>query len=523
MAQVSPTLTVGSYNLLAQGFVAPFANTPAADLAWPARRQRIAAALAALDADVLCVQELQSSSRGWGRALSGADAAGPDHAQQLRLLLAARGYDGCYQVMDDDARSSYATAKHDVAWTPEAADAEADDADAAAAGAATASGEAAPAAPSGKRNAAWPCSSAPGARIGNALFWRRLAWTCVAQRPVLLSSVITDLTKERGNLPAYRLLQNSKTAILCLLRHAATGALVLVGCTHLPAPSGFESSEAEEGGGGEGAAPPAAAAAAAALLPKGAVLQVQLAEAIVREAAEMLEHLGLSARVPFVLAGDFNAKPESACYRLLTTGGLPPGDPSLSGLVAAKPRPAGAAQPAGASAAQPAAVALPFPRPDCAGGGPFASAYAVVNGREPDFTNLRLCYGEDALRSARAAAVEAARAAGAKSAAAAAAKVAAAGLRAVPGETIFSAPLDYVFYRNPRAPDGGGVVGSVTTLRAVAVRATPTAEEARAECGALPSRSFPSDHVPIAATFALAVAVGGSGPAGGAGSVSGAS
>jgi hypothetical protein len=227
--------------------------------------------------------------------------------------------------------------------------------------------------------------------------------------------------------------------------------------------------------------------------------------------------------VPFVLAGDFNAKPESACYRLLTTGGLPPGDPSLSGLVAAKPRPAGAAQPAGASTAQPAAVALPFPRPDCAGGGPFASAYAVVNGREPDFTNLRLCYGEDALRSARAAAVEAARAAGAKSAAAAAANVAAAGLRAVPGETIFSAPLDYVFYRNPRAPDGGGVVGSVTTLRAVAVRATPTAEEARAECGALPSRSFPSDHVPIAATFALAVAVGGSGPAGGAGSVSGAS
>jgi hypothetical protein len=98
-----------------------------------------------------------------------------------------------------------------------------------------------------------------------------------------------------------------------------------------------------------------------------------------------------------------------------------------------------------------------------------------------------------------AAAPAAGSAAALKRQAAAEEAVAAAGLRGVPGETIFAAPLDYIMFRNPPPAAVGGL--PATHLRPIAVLPTPTAAEVSAECGALPSKTFASDHVPIAATF----------------------
>ena len=221
---------------------------------------------------------------------------------------------------------------------------------------------------------------------------------------------------------------------------------------------------------------------------------------------------------------------------------------------------------------------LPFPRPSCGGlGRAFTSAYASVDGREPAWTNFRLCYDEGHLKAARNAAIEAAMAldaakgevavdggskgeggkggggeggggiggaggskrvrkagdgrdcstdikpptesdggaivvaalAAARARAAAEKLVADAGLRDVPGEHAFRACLDYVFYRNPAPPLStlsASMAPPRALLRAVAVAPTPSAEAAAAECGALPSRTHPSDHVAIAATFEVEIA-----------------
>jgi len=102
-------LTVRSFNILAQGFSGPFWYVDRDDLSWVKRRERILVSLTAHTAvgcapSFICVQELQSTSRGWGRLLSGVD--GDDHAEWLRLKMASLGYEGLYAVNDDAASSS---------------------------------------------------------------------------------------------------------------------------------------------------------------------------------------------------------------------------------------------------------------------------------------------------------------------------------------------------------------------------------------------------------------------------------
>jgi len=102
-------LTVRSFNILAQGFSGPFWYVDRDDLSWVKRRERILVSLTAHTAvgcapSFICVQELQSTSRGWGRLLSGVD--GDDHAEWLRLKMASLGYERLYAVNDDAASSS---------------------------------------------------------------------------------------------------------------------------------------------------------------------------------------------------------------------------------------------------------------------------------------------------------------------------------------------------------------------------------------------------------------------------------
>jgi len=279
---VHPRLCVCSYNVLAQGYTQPFANTPAADLAWPVRRARILALLKAFDADVICLQELQSSSRGWGRALSGRDLDGPDHAQQVRLALAAEGFEGAYQCVDDDARSSDCGPRGDVdrRGPPSGASASAGPKRSAASAAAASS---------------WTCDDGPGARLGCAIFWRRAAWERIAERPVLFSTVFMGLTKDLGLTREWHALKGWHVALMVLLRHTGSGAIVLVVCVHLPTPGGFggdTDSPADDSGSGA----PATAAVVAA--PKGAVSQVQYTEALIVEAQKLLTSLGLEDKVP---------------------------------------------------------------------------------------------------------------------------------------------------------------------------------------------------------------------------------
>ncbi len=475
--ELSVTLKVASYNVLAQGFASPFANTPGGDLEWAQRRRTILKTLRELDADVLCLQEVQSSSRGWGRALTGKDTEGPDHALQLRVQLGKEGYGGAYQVVDDDARSSDSEPKVDSSGGTSA-----------------------------KRNPGWPCEGTPGARIGVATFWRSATWTCHSQKPVLFSTLIMDRTKERGEKLAWHMLKSMHAAMLTLLKHTATGALVLVANVHLPTP-----------GGDDNAVPNPAAP-----LSKGIVQQVQLSEALVTEAEAFLADIGLEQRVPIVIAGDFNATPVgypgnlagSAVYRLFTQGTLG-NDPCLSGLAAAKR--SREAEPGATPAPAAAPVALPFPAPSCGMGGKFESAYAVVNGAEPIWTNFRRCYDSKLLAAHREAAIAAAIAAAApapedatvdadavdvaatKAKTAAEAVVKAAGLQNVPGQSEFCATLDYIFFRNPSGAPRAGPPR--VTLRAVRTESTPSREAAAALCGSLPSAAHPSDHVPIAAVF----------------------
>ena len=110
-------LTVRSFNILAQGFSGPFWYVDRDDLSWVKRRERILANLTAPSSggavpSFICVQELQTTSRGWGRLVAGAD--GDDHAEWLRLKMASLGYEGLYAVNDDAASSSKNEPKNDA-------------------------------------------------------------------------------------------------------------------------------------------------------------------------------------------------------------------------------------------------------------------------------------------------------------------------------------------------------------------------------------------------------------------------
>jgi mRNA deadenylase 3'-5' endonuclease subunit Ccr4 len=444
-------LKIASYNILASGFTSPFKNTPSQDLQWPLRRKRIIDILISLSADVICLQELQSSTRGWGRAISGKDLDGHDHAQQMRILLASAGYDGCYQVVDDDARSSDSAAKNDIAWTP---------------GKDT------------KRNTAWPVEGFPGSRIGNAIFWKPSTWKCVAQHPVLFSSVFMDLTKAKGDQKAWLQVKGMQCALIVLLkRNVENGPLICICNVHLPVPGNV----------------------------KKAALQVQYAEALVVEAETMLRDLYLLNSVPIIITGDFNSTQPgykdgsvelnehegSPVYQLFSKGSLE-GSPTLTS----------------------SEFPLPFPHPRCGSLGKFTSAYAAINGSEPRFTNFRMVYDEKLLEShletlvktkveeketvdKDPVAIEELKK-----------KIIEQGLKDVPGETKFCATLDYIFFRQAAkatSEDTNDTLSSTSKsapfVRPVNVTKLPTIEEAAAYCGALPSNEHPSDHVPIAAEF----------------------
>jgi mRNA deadenylase 3'-5' endonuclease subunit Ccr4 len=449
--RTTTTFSLVSYNILASGFTSPFKNTPSLDLLWTVRRKKIIDILLSYSTDVICLQELQSSTRGWGRSLTGKDLEGPDHAQQIRVLLGNAGYDGCYQVVDDDSRSSDSAAKNDISWT---------------------------AGKDSKRNSAWPVEGTPGSRIGNAIFWKK-PWVCIAQRPVLFSSVFMDLTKAKGDTKAWFQVKGMQVALIVLLKNKAVedGPLICVCNVHLPVPGNV----------------------------KKATLQVQYAEALIVEAETMLQDLNLLSHVPIIITGDFNSTQPgykdgslelnehegSPVYQLFTKGSLE-GNPTLT-----------------------AEFPLPFPNPTCGSLGKFMSAYAVINGSEPRFTNFRMVYDEKLLETHVDSLIKAEigeedvdplKIEQVKS------EILKKGLKDVPGETKFCACLDYIFYRQPegisegsrdssRSSSSSSSMSRSVQLCPISVSKTPTIEEASAYCGALPSNEHPSDHVPISAKF----------------------
>jgi hypothetical protein len=472
--KTSPLLSLRTYNILADGFTSPFQWYASAHLPWgctPSRSDRLAAGvpgrraalLAALTAPVpgggsptiLAVQELQSTSRGWGRfrvAVEGALAAdGGDHALWLRLALAARGYGGAaYSVKIDDALDT--KPHHDLNLHGE-----------------------------------WPCAVSggaggahcSGARPGVALFWREDEVRHVATREVSFASIMRSATGGEG--PAWKLLSNWATALLVLLRHAHTGALVLVGTVHMPTPG--------SGGGGGGAGADVAGIGA----PRGVVQQVQYGEALCTEVAALLGDLGLRDRVPVLLCGDLNALPGTALHRLLTTGFLPDSEACLR-LVAprvdsrwAKGSGDGGGGGGGGGGGAPLPLPLPFPAPTCAGGGAFESAYAKAGGgAEPPFTNFRRLRrevprgeGEDEGGGEGATQFE-----------------------ELP---IFEGTLDYILLRNPPPPTappagGGGPPRAELALRAVGPLPSRESLLASPE-GAAPNAEHPSDHFPLCAVY----------------------
>jgi hypothetical protein len=477
-----PLVSLRSFNVLADGFTAPFAYYAAAHLPWgttatrgstwpapaPGRRDAVLAALTApapaVDGvcgppSILAVQELQCTTRGWGRfrpTAPGALAAdGGDHALWLRLALAARGYGGAALAVKDDAPLDVRP-HHDL----------------------------------NQRNE-WPCGDG---RPAVALFWREDVLRHVATREVSFPSHMRRATGGEGE--AWRLLRNWCVGLLVLLRHAATGALLLVGTTHLPTPG-------SGGGGGGGSGEDAAGVGA----PRGVVQQVQFGEALVAEAAEMLGALGLRHAVPLLLCGDFNAQPGSALHRLLLEGSLPAEEPCLR-LVApqracrwskgGEGRGEGGGGGAGAPPPPPAApLVLPYPAPNCAGGGAFESAYAAARGGvEPPFTNFRRLRREV---PAEGRGVEEGEVGG--------------GGEEPPKKfeelPVFEGTLDYIMLRNPPPPPAAGGRGGGpprTELRLRAVGPLPSREELLASPeGAAPNAAHPSDHFPLCAVYELLV------------------
>ena len=155
-------------------------------------------------------------------------------------------------------------------------------------------------------------------------------------------------------------------------------------------------------------------------------------------------------KYPSILAGDFNFKPNSPQYALTTTGTLPPtvvdpNDPEVNGKASLPAEPLYPNDP----------FAFQLPR------GPMKSAYAVVQGREPPFTNHAMAANQT---------------------------------------KVFSETLDYIFFK-----DGEKFKGKKTTLTPVNVL------DLSSTCGtirdknvkSLPNETESSDHLLIAADFVV--------------------
>ena len=150
-------------------------------------------------------------------------------------------------------------------------------------------------------------------------------------------------------------------------------------------------------------------------------------QVMVYHAALAVQHARTFAQgAPFVLAGDFNFKPHDAPYQLLTTGALPHDHPHLP-------------PPRQDDAWRPDVVA------------PLASAYAAVEGVEPEFTNLAVTKFNK------------------------------------PDEPPFCETLDYIFL-------GDGAAAKWHPRR---VRPLPSKADVLPRCTSYPCATEPSDHTSI--------------------------
>ena len=143
------------------------------------------------------------------------------------------------------------------------------------------------------------------------------------------------------------------------------------------------------------------------------------------------------------------------------------------------------------AAARARPIALPYPAPNCNGGGAFVSAYAAAaGGAEPPFPTSRRIRSEapraaDAPADAPAVYVE---------------------------QPLFTDTLDYIFARQPQPLPAVAAAAAAAAalpgppraeLQLVAVGALPT--DASRE-GAMPSKDQPSDHAPLTATYRVVIA-----------------
>jgi len=169
--------------------------------------------------------------------------------------------------------------------------------------------------------------------------------------------------------------------------------------------------------------------------------------ALVAQRVQMLTE----GRFPYILAGDFNVKPTSPAYSLFTTGSFAPEvddaeDAKVHGKRAFPAKPC--------YADDKWTYALPR--------GTMRSAYAEAMGREPLFTNYAKTAGMD---------------------------------------TTFASTIDYIFFA-----DGAKHKGQTARLKATSADSLDeTCAAIKAKCVSLPNEDEPSDHLLIAADFALEV------------------
>lgn len=486
-------LSVRTYNILAQGFASPFWYVAEVDRPWVKRRDLILKALLApvkatgdggvtgLSPSVVCVQELQSTSRGWGRLVEG--DGGDDHAQWLRLKMAAAGYEGFYVVNDDTPSSSLSDPKNDRKR-----------------GLGNGYGKDGP-------NKAWPTETADGlgGRLGVAIFYKTDQIDLVASRAVSFSQHFRELTSRddsKNGKAAKERLASWNGAIIALLALRTTGALVTVATTHFPTPKEGKEVEVDAvavaGAVGLAGAPAASKTPPPAEPAPGAVQQVQFTEALCHEIKALLTRTGLEGNVPVIITGDLNAMPGSACHTLLTSGSLAQDRIELASRFKK--------QKTDPTEFVPAKIVLPYMTPSCGGGGAFVSAYAAANGgREPEFTNFRRVRTWTQPAAVAVAVV-----------------VAAESMIDVPtplspeiptptpaaaAEPVelppFAGTLDYILARNPLAGTArAGVPSSYLTLVGVETLPERAYLEAQPE-KALPSSTHPSDHLALTATYKL--------------------
>jgi endonuclease/exonuclease/phosphatase family metal-dependent hydrolase len=275
---------------------------------------------------------------------------------------------------------------------------------------------------------------------GEALFWRADTFSCEAREVVQFRDAAAAAAGAfcGGKHPPVdweRVQAASKKGLLLAhLRHSATGAPLLAATTHL--------SVAHDD-------PPFARA------------EAHLCLALLRASAD-------ASDAPMVLAGDFNARPESEGYAVLRGRGVdlaaPAGGGHLTAAVASK------------------------------GGAEWGlrSAYAdALGGCEPPVTvlSVKLREGGGGASGAPAASTaDACRLAG---------DAAHAALRNEqdPARFVFAGTLDYVFYHP----------GAQSRLALRSVEELPSAAAVLAETGGggLPCKRWPSDHLPLSATFGI--------------------